>query len=215
MLEMESDPIHRYGGFIMLDTGPSCNEGDDGPRQSSEQLLALLYDELRRLAAGKMSQEAVNHTWQATELVHEAYLRLVDQTQPPEWNHRGHFFAAAAEAMRRILVDHARSKGALKRGADRTFVPLSDDAAPSPAPTVDLLELDEAITALAEHRADLAELVNLRYFAGLSMEEVALAQQVSTANCRTQLDLRQSLATAITRRTVTVLANPTAVGVES
>ena len=143
-----------------------------GDSRAAEQLLPLVYDELRKLAAARMTAESPDHTLQATALVHEAYLRLVGEQQPQDWAGRGHFFAAAAEAMRRILVDSARRKQADKRGGDRLRVELPDDLAAA-APSDDLVALDEALTRLEGHDPDAARLVKLRYFAGLSHQEAA------------------------------------------
>jgi RNA polymerase sigma factor (TIGR02999 family) len=148
---------------------------EQGDTNAAEQLLPLVYQELRRLAAQKMAQERPGQTLQATALVHEAYLRLVSADGQPHWEGRRHFFAAAAEAMRRILVDNARRKRRAKHGGDRQRVEL-DDAADAIAPPVDdLLALDDALEKL--HSADRvsAELVKLRYFAGLSVDEAAAA----------------------------------------
>jgi RNA polymerase sigma factor (TIGR02999 family) len=155
------------------------------PHQAGE-LLALVYDELRRLAAQKLAHEAPGQTLQPTALVHEAYLRLVgggDASAPREqpWDSRGHFFAAAAEAMRRILIENARRKGRLKRGGGRRRVDLEQVEAVAEAPTEDLLALDEALTGLAAEDAAKAELVKLRYFAGLTVEEAARCLGVSRA----------------------------------
>jgi RNA polymerase sigma factor (TIGR02999 family) len=144
-----------------------------GDPAASEQLLPLVYDELRRLAAVRMSQEAPDHTLQATALVHEAYVRLVDQDQPPKWNHRGHFFAAAAEAMRRILVESARRRQSQKRGGDLERRPLEAVNPSEKTRRPDLLELDEALRRLAEQRPEIAQLVTLRYFGGLTMSQAA------------------------------------------
>jgi RNA polymerase sigma factor (TIGR02999 family) len=152
---------------------------EHGDSASSEQLLPLIYDELRRLAAAKMAQESPDHTLQATALVHEAYVRLVDQDRQPHWSHRGHFFAAAAEAMRRILVESARRKRSLKEGGDRRCTPLYEDEIAAPARSPDLLALDEALDRLAGHRPDVAQLVMLRYFGGLTMEQAAESLSVS------------------------------------
>jgi len=149
-----------------------------GDSRAAEQLLPLVYDELRKLAAARMTAESPDHTLQATALVHEAYLRLVGEQQPQDWAGRGHFFAAAAEAMRRILVDSARRKQADKRGGDRLRVELPDDLAAA-APSDDLVALDEALTRLEGHDPDAARLVKLRYFAGLSHQEAADAVGVS------------------------------------
>lgn len=152
---------------------------EKGDPQASEQLLPLVYEELRRLAAAKMALEPPEHTLQATALVHEAYVRLVDQDIRPHWNHRGHFFAAAAEAMRRILVESARHRRSLKEGGDRRRTPLGEVEIAAPARRPDLLELDESLSRLAEQRPDIARLVTLRYFGGLTMEEAAESLNVS------------------------------------
>ena len=146
---------------------------EDGDPKASEQLLPLVYDELRRLAAQKLAQERPGQTLQATGLVHEAYLRLVDVEQAQGWSGRGHFFAAAAEAMRRILVDNARRKRRPKHGGDRERVALDAIALPAEDRFHDLLALDEALDALARREPVKAELVKLRYFACLSVDEAA------------------------------------------
>src|SRR5947209_3486867 len=122
---------------------------EQGDPHASDQLLPLVYDELRKLAAQKMAQEAPGQTLQATGLVHEAYLRLVDVEKAQRWNSRGHFFAAAAEAMRRILIDRAREKLALKRGGARKRIPLEEVDPPTGTPPEDLLDLDEALEQLS------------------------------------------------------------------
>ena len=144
-----------------------------GDPHAAAQLLPLVYDELRRLAAQKLAQEKPGQTLDATALVHEAYLRVVDGDQAPHWDGRGHFFAAAAEAMRRILIDNARRKGRLKRGGARKRVDLDDADLVSLAAPDELLLIDEAISKLAREDARAAQLVRLRYFAGLSVEEAA------------------------------------------
>jgi RNA polymerase sigma factor (TIGR02999 family) len=144
---------------------------EQGQPQAAEQLLPLVYDELRQLAAAKMAQESPDHTLQATALVHEAYLRLVGEDAPRRFRDRRHFLAAAATAMRRILIDQARGRGAGKRGGDRRRVPLEDQAAAAPHP--ELLALDEALERLAERDPLKARLVELRYFAGLTGEQAA------------------------------------------
>jgi RNA polymerase sigma factor (TIGR02999 family) len=146
-----------------------------GDANAAGQLLPLVYDELRSLAAKKMAQEAAGQTLQPTALVHEAYLRLVGGDEPPRWNSRGHFFAAAAEAMRRILIDNARRKGRQKRGGERVRVGLDAVEPAAAAPDDDLLALDEALSRLAEADPTAAELVKLRYFAGLSIPQAAEA----------------------------------------
>jgi RNA polymerase sigma factor (TIGR02999 family) len=157
-----------------------------GDEQAAEQLLPLVYDELRRLAARRLAQEKPGQTLQATALVHEAYLRLVDDEGSRPWHGRGHFFAAAAEAMRRILIDSARRKCRPKHGGERHRVDLdaAGDAIAPPVP--DLLALDEALEKLAAEDKDSADLVKLRYFAGLSLAEAAevLGLQARTAGRR-------------------------------
>ena len=146
---------------------------EDGDPKEAERLLPLVYDELRRLAAQKLAQERPGQTLQATGLVHQAYLRLVDVNQAQDWNSRGHFFAAAAEAMRRILVENARRKRAIKRGGDQVEVGLEYlDIAAEGVPD-DLLALDEALTLLTAAEPRTAELVKLRYFAGLTIKQAA------------------------------------------
>jgi RNA polymerase sigma factor (TIGR02999 family) len=157
---------------------------EQGDPRAAEQLLPLVYDELRKLAAHKLAREKPGQTLQATALVHEAYLRLVDAEGGRAWNSRGHFFAAAAEAMRRILVNRARDKRRLKRGGDWERVELEDLAIADEAGSLDILALDEALEGLAREEPACAELVKLRFFAGLTQEEAALALGVTrrTAN---------------------------------
>jgi RNA polymerase sigma factor (TIGR02999 family) len=152
---------------------------DQGDPHAAEQLLPLVYDELRRLAAQRLAQEKPGQTLQATALVHEAYLRLVDVERVQRWDSRGHFFAAAAEAMRRILVDQARRKLAGKHGGGRLRVDLAPELAATAAPGDDLVALDEALGRLERHDPDAARLVKLRYFAGLSHQEAAEALGIS------------------------------------
>jgi RNA polymerase sigma factor (TIGR02999 family) len=140
--------------------------------QSQEEWLPLVYDELRKLAAQKMAHEAPGQTLQATALVHEAWLRLGGDQQPA-WENRAHFFAAAAEAMRRILIDRARRKGAVRHGADARHVNLEDLELAVEANDDQLLAVHEALDRLATHDAKKAELVKLRFFAGLTMEQAA------------------------------------------
>ena len=146
-----------------------------GDPQAAEQLLPLVYAELRQLAAQRLARERPGQTLQPTALVHEAYLRLVDVKDPQRWEGRGHFFAAAAEAMRRILVERARRKGARKRGGGATLVDLADAAPAGADHSFDLVDLDEALGELERHDAQAAGLVKLRYFAGLSHQEAAEA----------------------------------------
>jgi RNA polymerase sigma factor (TIGR02999 family) len=153
---------------------------EHGAPHAAEQLLPLVYDELRRLAAQRLAQEKPGQTLQATALVHEAYLRLVDSGPAPHWNSRGHFFAAAAEAMRRILVEAARRKGRSKHGGGRRRLDLDAIPLPLDMPADHLLALDEALTRLAERDAQAARLVNLHCFAGLSLAQAAEALGIST-----------------------------------
>ncbi len=157
----------------------AVERGDPG---AAEQLLPLVYQELRWLAAEKMAQEKPGQTLEATALVHEAYLRLVDVKQAQRWNGRGHFFAAAAQAMRRILVESARRKKRQKRGGQLQRAELID--AISPTPDDRLLALDEALTRLAEEDALAARVVELHHFAGLGHEEVAAALQITVYRAR-------------------------------
>lgn len=146
---------------------------EQGDPNAAAELLPLVYDELRKLAAARLRQEKPGQTLQATALVHDAYLRLVDVEKSQHWDSRGHFFAAAAEAMRRILVDNAYRKKSLKRGGNRLRLDL-DDIDPAIEPDdEDLLALDEALSRLAEVEPRTAELVKLRYFAGLSNKQAA------------------------------------------
>ncbi len=146
---------------------------EQGDSHAAAQLLPLVYDELRRLAAGKLAQEQPGQTLQATALVHEAYLRLVDTEKAQQWNSRGHFFAAAAEAMRRILVENARRKDSLKRGGGRERQALDEEDLVATAVPDDLLALDEALEQLAVSDPQAAEVVKLRYFAGLTVPQTA------------------------------------------
>jgi RNA polymerase sigma factor (TIGR02999 family) len=150
-----------------------------GDPQAAAQLLPLVYDELRRLAAHRLAHEAPGQTLQPTALVHEAYLRLLGAEAESYWDSRGHFFAAAAEAMRRILVENARSKRRLKRGGGRARQPLEEAELLAPEPSEDVLALDEALTELETTDRAAADLVQLRYFGGLSIAEAAQALGVS------------------------------------
>ena len=157
----------------MSDVTRILSQIESGDPSAAEQLLPLVYDELRKLAAAKLAQEKPGQTLQATSLVHDAYLRLVDVEKAQHWDSRGHFFAAAAEAMRRILVDNAYRKKSLKRGGNRKRLDL-DDIAPAIQPEDDdLLALDEALSRLAEVEPRTAELVKLRYFAGFTNKQAA------------------------------------------
>jgi RNA polymerase sigma factor (TIGR02999 family) len=152
-----------------------------GDERAADRLLPLVYDELRKLAARWLAQEQPGQALQATALVHEAYLRLVGSRCEEGWESRGHFFAAAAEAMRRILVEAARRKGRLKHGRGRRRVDLDSGCLVSEAPSLDLLAVDEALSRLAEAEPAKAELVKLRFFAGLTMPEAAAALGISLA----------------------------------
>jgi RNA polymerase sigma factor (TIGR02999 family) len=154
---------------------------EHGDSRAANELLPLVYEELRRLAAQKLSQEKPGQTLEATALVHEAYLRLVDVEKAQHWNSRGHFFAAAAEAMRRILVENARRKQSQKHGGQRRRVDLDQAEAVAAALPEDLLALDEALERLKQHDPVAAKLVQLRYFAGLSIEHAAELEELSTA----------------------------------
>jgi RNA polymerase sigma factor (TIGR02999 family) len=146
---------------------------EQGDPRAVEQLLPLVYDELRRLAAAKLAQEKPGQTLQATALVHEAYLRLLDGDQNRHWDSRRHFFAAAAEAMRRILIENARRKRRRKRGGGLRRADLEPDQLGSTSPADDLLDLSDALDGLAAEDPQAAEFVKLRYFTGLSVEEAA------------------------------------------
>lgn len=153
--------------------------GPDDPR-ASEELLAHVYDELRKLANHRLAREAIGQTLQATALVHEAYLRLVNAHKGEHWNSRGHFFGAAAEAMRRILVDRARHKRSLKAGGEFRRQPLSEIQPAVGGPDLDLLALNEALDKLTTRDPRAAELVKLRFFTGLTIEKAAEVLGVST-----------------------------------
>lgn len=156
---------------------------EQGDPQAAAELLPLVYEELRRLAALKLTHEKAGQTLQPTALVHEAYLRLVGADPDQQWNSRGHFFAAAAEAMRRILVETARRKRRPKHGGDRQRVEL-EDALSVAEPHQDLLALDDAVSRLAVTEPAKAELVKLRYFAGLSLAEAASCLGISEATAK-------------------------------
>ena len=168
-------------GLPMSDVTRILSAIEQGDPRAAEQLLPLVYDELRKLAGARLAQEKPGQTLQATALVHEAYLRLVDTEQAQQWNSRGHFFAAAAEAMRRILIENARSKAREKRGGDWRRVDFEElDVATSVTPD-QLVALDDAMVRLAAIDRLAGEIVKLRYFAGLSLDQAATALNVSTA----------------------------------
>ena len=164
----------------MADITQILSQIESGDPSAADQLLPLVYDELRKLAAARMAQEKPGQTLQATALVHEAWLKLVDVDDAHRWDSRGPFFAAAAEAMRRILINRARDKRRLKRGGDRERVHFDLLADPATAPDDDLLELDDALSDLAGTNPQAAELVKLRYFAGLPLPEAAAILGLST-----------------------------------
>jgi RNA polymerase sigma factor (TIGR02999 family) len=153
---------------------------EQGDAKAADKLLPLVYEELRRLAAQKMSQEPPGQTLQATALVHEAYIRLVGD-ESPNWSGRGHFFAAAAESMRRILIENARRKQRRKHGGGHQRVDLDDADLTIEGSSTDIIALDEALAKLAEEDPVKADLVKLRYFAGLTIEQAAKILQISRA----------------------------------
>jgi RNA polymerase sigma factor (TIGR02999 family) len=167
---------------IMSDVTHILSAIEQGDPHAAEQLLPLVYDELRKLAAQKLDQEKPGQTLQATALVHEAYLRLVDVEQVQQWNSRGHFFAAASEAMRRILVDNARRKQSKKRGGDRVRLDLDEVIGATSERVDEVLDIDAALDRLAQAEPQAAALVKLRYFAGLSIPQAAEVLDVSPRN---------------------------------
>ncbi len=156
----------------MTDVTRILNAIEQGDGQAADELLPLVYEELRLLAAQKLAQERPGQTLQATALVHEAYIRLVE-AENQSWNSRGHFFKAAAEAMRRILVESARRKGRLKRGGNRDRVSLDDIDLSIGRLPAGVVALDEALTKLAKQKPAMVEVIELRYFAGLTLEQIA------------------------------------------
>jgi RNA polymerase sigma factor (TIGR02999 family) len=164
----------------MTDVTQILSRIESGDPIATEQLLPLVYDELRKLAAQKLACETPGQTLQATALVHEAYVRLVGGDSVPNWDGRGHFFAAAAEAMRRILVDSARKKQSLRRGGSAKRLPLENLEPSAIAPAENLIALDEALVRLEQLDKTKADLVKLRYFAGLTIPQAAKVLGVST-----------------------------------
>ncbi|HJQ81364.1 MAG TPA: sigma-70 family RNA polymerase sigma factor [Lacipirellulaceae bacterium] len=164
----------------MADVTQILSKIERGDPDAAERLLPLLYDELRKLAGQKLGCEKPGLTLQATALVHEAYVRLVDVEQAQHWNSRGHFFAAAAEAMRRILIENARRRARAKHGGNRVREELESSIIAAPEIGDDLLALDEALQRLAEHDSRSAELVKLRFFAGLTIPQAAEILGVSS-----------------------------------
>ncbi len=174
----ENDLVIANDGKERPALSVSSDDREDGPENrvaGSEALVGEMYDALRRLAAARMAAERPGHTLQATALVHEAYLKLAGDTRPPGWDGRGHFFASAARAMRQILIDAARHRGAVKRGGDLERLPLShvDLAGGRIARDQELLDIDDALERLERRDRRKAEIVHLRYFAGLSIEQTA------------------------------------------
>jgi RNA polymerase sigma factor (TIGR02999 family) len=168
----------------MSDVTRILNAIEQGDPHAADELLPLVYEELRKLATERMAQEKPGQTLQATALVHDAYLRLVDGEKAQHWDSRGHFFAAAAESMRRILIENARKKKRLRHGGGLHRVELQDDAAPADSDQDDLLALDEALTRFAAIEPAKAELVKLRYFAGLSIDEAADLLHISRTTAK-------------------------------
>jgi RNA polymerase sigma factor (TIGR02999 family) len=169
---------------LMTDVTRILSAIEHGDPNAADQLLPLVYGELRKLAAAKMAREAPGQTLQATALVHEAYVRLVDKDAAPQFSSRGHFFAAAAEAMRRILVDQARRKRRLRHGGAGKRIDLAHLDVPDEATADHFIAVDEALALLAAEEAVAAEIVKLRYFAGLTMAQAAetLGMSLRTAN---------------------------------
>jgi RNA polymerase sigma factor (TIGR02999 family) len=170
----------RGAGLSVNDVTRILSALERGDPQAAGELLPLVYDELRKLAARRLAREAPGQTLEATALVHEAYVRLVDGGDAKPWNSRGHFFGAAAEAMRRILVENARRKASEKRGGGRRREDIPAAELVAPAVSEDLLALDEALSQLAQTDALAAELVKLRYFAGLTSQQAAAALGLSS-----------------------------------
>ena len=168
----------------MTDVTRILNAIEQGDARATEKLLPLVYEELRLLAAQKMAQEKPGQTLQATALIHEAYIRLVEG-ENQNWNSKGHFFKAAAEAMRRILIENARRKTSLKRGGNRQRIELSETKLAIESPSADLLEANEALNKLSAEEPSIADLVKLRYFGGLTIDQVAEIQGISR---RTAID---------------------------
>ena len=168
----------------MPDVTQILNAIDGGDPSAADELLPLIYDELRKLAAARMANESPDHTLQATALVHEAYLRLVDVDKAQHWNSRGHFFGAAAEAMRRILLNRARDKGRVKRGGQVHRIDLNTIDLAADTRSEDLLAIDEAIELLVEENQECAKIVKMRFFAGLSIDEAAAVLGISASTAK-------------------------------
>jgi RNA polymerase sigma factor (TIGR02999 family) len=173
--------FHELWEMLMTEVTHVLSSIEQGDPEAAEQLLPLVYKELRRLAALKMAKESPDNTLQATALVHEAYLRLVDVDKVQHWNSRGHFFAAAAEAMRRILIESARRRQGPRRGGDWHRIELDASVSLVNGTSDELLALDEALNKFAVISSKRAELVKLRFFAGMTIPEAAAALNISTA----------------------------------
>jgi RNA polymerase sigma factor (TIGR02999 family) len=180
-IERSCSGVRSRLGDDITEVTELLNALDRGNQQAAAALLPLVYDELRRLAAARLADEPSGNTLQPTALVHEAYLRLVGAPDGEHWNHRGHFFAACAESMRRILVENARRKKRDKHGGGRRRVDLEVAESLLVAPSEDLLAVDEALTRLTAHDPTKAEVVKLRFFAGLTMPEIARTLGLSLA----------------------------------
>lgn len=165
----------------MSDVTRILSQIESGDPSAAEHLLPLVYDELRKLAAAKLAQEKPGQTLQTTALVHEAYLRLVDGDREQSWDNRGHFFSAAAEAMRRILIEQARRKASIKAGGQNQRVAFSEIEPAIEGPTIDLLALDEALKKLEAMDPRKAEIIKLRFFAGLSNQQAAAALGIAAS----------------------------------
>lgn len=168
----------------MSDVTQILSRIESGDPSAADQLLPLVYDELRKLAAARLAHEKPGQTLQATALVHEAYVRLVDVQQTLHWNSRGHFFGAAAEAMRRILVNRARDKGRMKRGGHLRRINLEKIELAVDAPDDHLLAINESIESLSAENRECADVVKLRFFAGLSIDETAAALGISSSTAK-------------------------------
>lgn len=164
-----------------IDTTHLLVKWGKGDQHALQELMPLVYDELRRLAAHLLRREQAGHTLQPTALVHEAYLRMVDQTRV-DWQSRAHFLALAAQMLRRVLVDHARTKHRVKRGSGRVVLSLKE--VPGPAPNLDVVALDEALSELARIDPQQSRIVELRFFAGVSIEETAASLGISPATVK-------------------------------
>jgi RNA polymerase sigma factor (TIGR02999 family) len=181
MLNPEREISESRGGIIsvMTDVTQILSQIESGDPNAAEQLLPLVYEELRKLAAAKLAQEKPGQTLQATSLVHEAYIRLVDGEKAQHWNSRGHFFGAAAEAMRRILIMSARRRCAEKRGGGRGQIELDPSLLPDSERDDRLVALDEALTRLEQQHPEKAQLVKLRFYSGLTIADAAAAMGIS------------------------------------